>query len=141
MSRSGPLKDTGEASHEGGFRTAWSPILPRMSDATRVRALLLLSVGILAACGKDADESRSVEVSLWHCGVDPVTVDGRLWEAATPQSVDSSPDLPLDGTNTPDDWVGRGTVVVTGDRMTYTDQGGEVIDFVPDDGIAPPPCA
>jgi hypothetical protein len=118
-----------------------------MSDPTRVRALLLLSVGILAACGDDADESRAVdesgtvEVSLWHCGVDPVTVAGRLWEAVSPQMVDGSADLPLDGTNRPKDWVGRGTVVVAGDQMTYTDQGGEVVDFVPDDGIAGPPCA
>jgi hypothetical protein len=37
--------------------------------------------------------------------------------------------------------VGRGTVVIADDRMTYTDQGGEVVDFVPDDGIPPPLCA
>ncbi|RBY81237.1 hypothetical protein DQ239_01080 [Blastococcus sp. TF02-09] len=109
-----------------------------MSGPTRARAVLLSSVGILAACG---NAFSSVEVSLRHCGVDAVTVNGRLWEAVTPQSVDSSPDLPLDGTNTPEDWVGRGTVVIAGDQMTYTDRGGEVIQFVPDDGMAPPPCA
>lgn len=122
-----------------GHRPLWNPrdLVRRLSS---VRSLLLLGVVILAACG-DADDSRSVEVSLWHCGVEPVTVDRRLWEAATPQMVDGTTDLPLDGTNTPEEWVGRGTVVVAGDRMTYTDEDGEVIDFVPDDGIAPPPCA
>jgi hypothetical protein len=70
----------------------------------------------------------------------PVTVEGRLWEAP-PQTVDGHPMLPLDATNTPDDWIGRGTALVRGERMTCTDQGGEVVDFIPDDGKPPGPCA
>ena len=77
---------------------------------------------------------------LLHCGMTPVTVEGRVWEAA-PQAVNGDPMLPLDATNRPDDWRGYGTAVVTGDRMTYTDQGGEVVEFVPDDGKPPGPCA
>jgi hypothetical protein len=72
--------------------------------------------------------------------MEPVTVEGRLWEAP-PQTVDGDPMLPLDATNRPKDWTGRGTAVVDGDRMTYTDQGGEVVAFVPDDGVPPPGCA
>ncbi|MGY1739116.1 MULTISPECIES: hypothetical protein [unclassified Blastococcus] len=98
-----------------------------------MRWLVLLGVGVLAACG-GTDESDMVEVSLWHCGVEPVTVDGRLWEAV-PEMVDG---MGVDATNPPEDWVGRGTVVITDDQMTYTDQGGKVIDFVPDDGITVP---
>ncbi len=97
---------------------------------------MLLTVGVLAACGS-TDDPNSVEVVLWHCGVEPVTVDGRLWEAV-PRMVDG---MGVDATNPPEDWVGRGTVVVADGQMTYTDQGGEVIDFVPDDGIPPPVCA
>ena len=77
---------------------------------------------------------------LLHCGMRPVTVAGRVWEAP-PQHVDGDPQLPLDATNRPDDWVGHGTVEVTNDRMTYTDHGGEVVEFVPDDGSPPPGCA
>ncbi|MGY1769855.1 hypothetical protein [Blastococcus sp. SYSU D00813] len=97
---------------------------------------MLLTAGVLAACG-GSDEPNTVQVSLWHCGVEPVTVDGRLWEAV-PQMVDG---MGVDATNPPEDWVGQGTVVITDDRMTYTDEGGKVIDFVPDDGTPPPVCA
>ncbi len=69
-----------------------------------------------------------------------MTVEGRLWEAAPSETVDGDPGLPLDSTNTPDEWVGSGTAVVDDDQMTYTDEGGEVIEFVPDDGVAPQPC-
>ena len=81
-----------------------------------------------------------VSVVLLHCGMTPVTVEGRRWKAP-PQHVDDDPELPLDATNQPDDWVGHGTVVVADDRMTYSDQGGEVVEFVPDDGRPPPGCA
>lgn len=115
----------------------------------RLAVSILVVLG-LSACGADraggvdADPSSGsvpVSVSLWHCGVTPVTVDGRLWEAAPSQTVDGNADAPLDATNTPADWVGRGTAVVGADRMTYTDEGGEVIDFIPDDGSEPAPCA
>jgi hypothetical protein len=79
-------------------------------------------------------------VVLLHCGMEPVTLEGRVWKAP-PQTVDGDALLPLDATNRPKDWVGRGTVAVDGDRMTYTDQGGEIVEFIPDDGAPPPPCA
>ena len=88
-----------------------------------------------------AGSGQTVTVTLWHCGVEPVTVDGRTWEVPESESVDGSPDLPLDATNTPLDWLGTGTVTVRGDAMTYTDGGGEVVEFVPDDGRPPPPCS
>jgi hypothetical protein len=133
---------------------------------TTVRAVLLLTVLLVAVgCGADDDEtlaaeapldtSASVEapsveqpedgialsVTLLHCGVEPVTVDGRDWEVPGTETVDGHPDLPLDSTNTPADWVGSGTAVVRDDAMTYTDEGGEVVGFVPDDGRPPGPCA
>ena len=77
---------------------------------------------------------------LLHCGMQPVTAEGRVWKAP-PQAVDGDPELTLDATNRPDDWVGRGTVIVADDHMTYTDRGGEVVDFVPEDGSPPPGCA
>ena len=114
----------------------------------------LLAV-VTASCGSQVSDGLSTEPSgtpsasgappgtvavvLLHCGMQPVTVESRI--AAPASSGDGDPDLPLDATNTPDDWVGRGTVVVSGDRMTYTDEGGEVVEFVPDDGVPSPPCA
>lgn len=133
-----------------------------------VRSLLLLTVLLVAtACGADEEPSLSargtpeatsapvessspvekppdgiaLSVALWHCGVESVTVDGRLWEVPGTETVDGHPDLPLDSTNTPSDWVGSGTAVVAEDEMTYTDEGGEVVVFVPDDGRSPGPCA
>jgi hypothetical protein len=83
----------------------------------------------------------TVPVVLLHCGMQPVTAAGRVW-VAPPQAVDGDPELPLDATNRPDDWVGYGTVAVVNDRMTYTDAGGEVVEFVPEDHSSPPPgCA
>lgn len=89
----------------------------------------------------DRDDRIAVSVTLWHCGVEPVTADGRLWEVPSTEHVDGFPDLPLDATNTPSDWVGSGSAVVQGDEMTYTDDGGEVVEFAPDDGHPPGPCA
>ena len=128
-------------------------------DRTRCVTLTLALLAGLAACstGDDADvevadgaavpsdtvdeQEPTISVELWHCGVEPVTLDGRTWEVPDSETVDGHPDLPLDATNTPADWVGRGTVVVEGDTMTYTDEGGEVVGFVPDDGRPSPPCA
>ena len=89
----------------------------------------------------DRNDSITLSVTLWHCGVEPVTADGRLWEPLATESVDGFPDLPLDSTNTPPGWVGSGTAVVQGDEMIYTDEGGEVVEFAPDDGQPPGPCA
>jgi hypothetical protein len=90
---------------------------------------------------EDRDGSIAVSVTLWHCGVEPVTADGRLWEVPRTEHVDGSPDLPLDATNTPSDWVGSGSAVIQGEEMIYTDEGGEIVEFVPDDGLPPDPCA
>lgn len=89
----------------------------------------------------DRDDLVAVSVTLWHCGVEPLTADGRRWEVPGTEHVDGFPDLPLDATNTPSDWVGSGSAVIQGDEMIYTDDGGEVVDFVPDDGRPPGPCA
>ena len=89
----------------------------------------------------DRDDSIALSVTLWHCGVEPVTADGRLWEVPRTERVDGFPDLPLDATNTPSDWVGSGMAVVRDDQMIYTDEGGEVVEFTPDDGQPPGPCA
>ena len=88
----------------------------------------------------DRNDSIALSVTLWHCGVEQVTADGRLWEVPRAESVDGFPDLPLDATNTPSDWVGSGIAVVQGDEMIYTDEGGEVVEFAPDDGQPPGPC-
>ncbi|MBF9133671.1 hypothetical protein I0C86_32760 [Plantactinospora sp. S1510] len=75
----------------------------------------------------------SVTVGLYHCGVDPLVLDGRTWEVPKP---------PFDATNKPDTWTGRGTAIeVPPENLTYTDESGTVLHFLPDDGIPPPVCA
>jgi hypothetical protein len=98
------------------------------------------SLGAASTPSAASPPPGAISVVLLHCGMKPVTVEGRVWEAP-PQAVDGDPELPLDATNRPDDWVGQGAVVVVDDRMTYTDEGGEIAEFVPDDGSPPPGCA
>jgi len=85
-------------------------------------------------------DGRAVSVVLWHCGVEPVTVDGRVWEVPLTETVDGDSNASLDSTNTPSDWVGRGNVGVAEDEMTYTDEGGAVVRFVPGDDQPPAAC-
>ena len=89
----------------------------------------------------DRGDSIALSVTLWHCGVEPVTTEGRLWEVPRTEHVDGFPDLPLDATNTPSDWVGNGTALIQGEEMIYTDEGGEVVEFALDDSQPPGPCA
>lgn len=117
----------------------------------RTASAVLGCVLLLTGCGSNeipqsggvrstpSPSSPAIETaaSLWHCGVLPVTVAGRLLEAVPAQTVDGNAGAPLDSTNTPTDWVGHGTAVVSSERLVYTDKGGETISFVPDDGIEP----
>ena len=109
--------------------------------------LFALSALLLASCD-DATESPAlgdnankpstsvqrtsdevpVTLRLFHCGIELVTVDGRDWEAVGPH-----PDL----TNAPDTWIGEGTALVQGDKMIYTDQSGQIVEFV---AGTPEPC-
>ena len=76
---------------------------------------------------------NSVTVSLTHCGFDPIKHNGQTWEVPHP---------PFDGTTAPDTWNGKGTVILlTVDQLRYRDSSGIEVDFVPDDGKAPSPCA
>ena len=82
--------------------------------------------------------SRPVEtpvtVSLSHCDFAPLQHDGQTWEVSHPP--------PFDGTTAPDAWKGTGTVILlTADLLRYRDSSGIEVDFVPDDGKAPSPCA
>lgn len=77
--------------------------------------------------------SVRISLSLFHCGINPVTVDGRVWRA-------NPDDELLSATNEPETWVGSGTAVIDGDRLIYTDDGGIMVPFEPDDGTPPPPC-
>lgn len=110
-------------------------------EPSAVEELLRTSSTTESPTTHDRNGSIAVSVTLWHCGVEPVTADGRLWEAPGTEHVDGFPDLPLDATNTPSGWVGSGRAAVRGDEMTYTDDGGEVVEFAPDDGQPPGPCA
>lgn len=76
--------------------------------------------------------SGRVEVTLYHCGVEPVVVAGREWVVPSP---------PFDATNAPADFFGEGRFEIKSDKYAvYVDRSGEVIRFraIPD--WAPPPC-
>lgn len=65
-----------------------------------------------------------VMVSLYHCGVDPLSFDGQIWEAG--------PATLFDQTNAPREWVGRGTVSrPTPSELVYQDDSGIEVRFAP----------
>jgi hypothetical protein len=71
-------------------------------------------------------------VSLYHCGVNPLLYAGRRWQASP---------APFDATNAPSTFTGHGSVRIDDNTLTYRDLGGAVISFKPDDGATPTPCA
>jgi hypothetical protein len=89
----------------------------------------------LAALFESADQPTGrAEVTLWHCGIDTITFEDRVWEVPNGEE-------PFDGTNAPGSFVGRGTIErVRADELRYVDESGVVLRFVPDDGTEPP-CA
>lgn len=123
----------------------------RTSARTGVLICLFLVAATTACSGVDpgasgtaspavsfADSSSpadsTVKVSLTHCGVAPLQHRDRTWEVPDPP--------PFDGTNVPEAWTGSGTIVqLTPAQLRYRDSSGIKINFVPDDGIAPSPCA
>jgi hypothetical protein len=75
-----------------------------------------------------------VDITLWHCGIEPLEVDGQRWVADPP---------PFDETNAPPELTRHGTVTVApdGGSATYTDESGVTVDLVPvGDDWQPPPC-
>ncbi|MBB2903341.1 hypothetical protein FHR75_004183 [Kineococcus radiotolerans] len=79
-----------------------------------------------------AGDSVPVQVSLYHCGVEPLVLDDTTWEVPQP---------PFDGTNAPASFTGSGSVVRDGKVLRYTDEAGALLTFVPDDGVQRPLCA
>ena len=107
------------------------------------RALTVLALVVMAACSEGARDDAdvvatstsnpngpiSVEVTLYHCGVEPIWFDGRAWEV--PEETG-----PFDATNAPEEFVGRGTIEpFGGESLRYVDESGIVLFFVPDDGV------
>jgi hypothetical protein len=73
-----------------------------------------------------------VEVTLYHCGVDPVEFGGREWVV---------PDPPFDATNAPESFTGRGLFKQrSAVDALYFDDSGEVIHFQALEDWEPPLC-
>jgi hypothetical protein len=88
----------------------------------------------LTGCAGESDDGVRIRVILYHCGFEPLTFGGRVWEAPTPP--------PFDQTNAPEEWQGEGRIMPIGaDQLRYIDDSGIEVLFVPDDGVPPGPCA
>ena len=103
-----------------------------------MRTRLLLSLVALVACAACADSPRDSDalpaapgqqVVLYHCGVQPVTYEGRSWEVEEP---------PFDPTNAPDSFSDFGEFERKGDTLTFDDREGARLDFVINDGTPNP---
>jgi hypothetical protein len=106
----------------------------------------LLAAVALSGCGGTASSApksaaptatatprqTTVTVSLYHCGINPLHYDGQTWKV---------PIAPFDETIYPAGWKGTGTVVkVTPTQVSYRDDSGVAVVFVPDDGTPAPLC-
>lgn len=92
------------------------------------------TLGQLADAAAAEPPPGTAEVALWHCGIEPITYEGRTWEVPDGEE-------PFDGTNAPASFAGRGEVERVGpDELRYTDESGMELRFVPDDGVERP-CA
>jgi hypothetical protein len=77
-------------------------------------------------------EEGPVDVTLYHCGVDPVVFAGRQWVVTEP---------PFDATNAPSDFTGHGRFEVESNREgVYVDESGERLRFEAIERWTPPPC-
>jgi hypothetical protein len=72
------------------------------------------------------------QVVLYHCGVLPVTYDGRQWEVENPL---------FDATNAPDTFSGFGEFTLEGETLHFADRDGATIDFTVDNHSSPGICA
>jgi hypothetical protein len=87
--------------------------------------------------GTDTSEARAdrVPVTLWHCGINPITVDGVTYEVPRAET-------PFDQTNAPDSFVGEGTIRrIDDDELEYRDDGGVALHFVTGLREEPVACA
>lgn len=73
-----------------------------------------------------------VEVSLYHCGVNPLTYRGERYEVVDP---------PFDATNAPPTFSGVGTVTRQRLELHYRDRAGATLVFTPDDASRGEVCA
>lgn len=82
-----------------------------------------------------AHPTAQLGVTLYHCGVDPVSFDGQRWRADP---------VPFDATNAPERFTGHGWIRrVDADTAIWADAvGGITIRFAPlEPDYQPPPCA
>lgn len=89
--------------------------------------------------GKETEEVTSrqtwarMDVTLYHCGVDPIVFRGRRWVV---------PDPPFDATNAPEEFAGTGIFKQRSSiDAVYFDDSGEAIRFEASEDWEPPPCA
>lgn len=118
---------------------AISPNMPALTSAAGLGSVVLSFV-TLTGCAAQLQEEQPtqppatrVQVSLYHCGFDPLVHNGKTWEI---------PEPPFDATNAPEDWAGTGTITSMTERtLVFIDDSGIKVTFVPDDGSPLPLCA
>ncbi len=90
-----------------------------------------------STCGEgEQDNEVSCQLTLWHCGINPVTFQGQTWERPLREQ-------PLiDQTTVPRGWEGEGTMTrIDEDEAAYLDDGGTHVTFRLAGQLPNPPCA
>ena len=75
-------------------------------------------------------QAVEMSVTLNHCGVDPLSYQGKKWEAGAATL--------FDNTNKPSVWRGHGTLTEVGPtRLLYRDDSDIEMTFLPDAEVPP----
>ncbi|MEP6666357.1 MAG: hypothetical protein ABJA81_07925 [Nocardioidaceae bacterium] len=104
--------------------------------ATRLLGTLfavgLVVASLVSGCaGRESGDTP--QVTLYHCGVNPVTYDGRSWKVPHPK---------FDLTNFPDTFSGQGHFKLRGENtLVFTDEKGAKLVFKPAKQVPDRACA
>lgn len=75
-------------------------------------------------------QAVEMSVTLYHCGLDPISYQGRTWEAG--------PATLFDNTNKPAEWQGHGTITeISPTRLLYRDDSDIEVTYLPDAEVPP----
>ncbi|MGH9246738.1 MAG: hypothetical protein ACRD29_20990 [Acidimicrobiales bacterium] len=105
-----------------------------IDDAVQAREEMEAEASAARADEQARSAGVAVEITLYHCGVDDLDLDGQRWAVVDP---------PFDATSAPADFAGHGTFAPSGDGTTgrYVDDSGLELTFTAvDERFEHPPC-
>lgn len=123
-----------------GFDPSKGRVMLKLSGWIGTVAAVLALVGctgpddVLPPPVPPTPQAVEMSVTLYHCGLNPITYQGMKWEVPDP--------APFDNLNYPARWRGHGVVTeVSPTRLLYRDDSGVEVLYLPDAEVPPAGCA